>query len=264
MQKKYIKFLIRLLLITIAGTMLSCSADKAPLQNQSSLLPNELAFYNDEFDKMREDIWDRAGYLYFEEQIQNFKQADLRFDKGKLVLRTQTGSFSKGGLGTRYALKGNFDIQLDCRMEFIKNISGSDMDQLFSFAVLDKNVKPGKMNFAVIGLAMKGEFGQGLLFSNSAVNGKRKPGGGQMIENFNGSFRILRKGEYISVLYKMTGTTEWTQKTTFRVTGNDMMVGFQLRNFFNNRTTIRANHSISAVVDRFKINAAQEIIEEEI
>ena len=120
------------------------------------------------------------------------------------------------------------------------------------------------MNFAVIGLAMKGELGQGYLFSNCAVNGKRKPGGWQMIENFNGSFRILRKGEYISVLYKMTGTTEWIQKTTFRVTGNDMMVGFQLRNFFNNRTTIRANHSISAEVDRFKINAAQEIIEEEI
>jgi hypothetical protein len=43
-----------------------------------------------------------------------------------------------------------------------------------------------------------------------------------------------------------------------------MIIGFQLRNFFGNRTTIQANHSISAAFDSFKINAAREIIEEEI
>jgi len=51
---------------------------------------------------------------------------------------------------------------------------------------------------------------------------------------------------------------------SFRVTDNDMLIGFQLRNFFGTRTTIRANHSISAEFDSFKINAAREIIEEEI
>lgn len=264
MPAKFFKFLIWILLITFVGTMLSCAADKALLQNQSSPPSNELAFYNDDFDKMREDLWDRAGYLYLEEQIKNFKQAYMRFVNGKLVLRTQTGSFSKGGLATKYVLKGDFDIQLDCRMDFIKGLSSVYMDQLFSFAVLDKNPKPGKMNFAAIGLAMKGEVGQGYLFSNCVENGKRKPGGGQRVDNFNGSFRILRKGKYISVLYKMTETTEWTTKTTFRVTGNDMMVGFQLRNFFNKRTTIGAEGSISVEIDRFIINAAQEIIEEEI
>jgi len=51
---------------------------------------------------------------------------------------------------------------------------------------------------------------------------------------------------------------------TYRMGGIDMRVGFQLRNFVNTRTTIRANHSISTEVDRFIINAAQEIIEDEI
>ena len=264
MQKKYIKFLIRLLLITIAGTMLSCAADKAPLQTENSLPQDQLAYYSDPFDKIRDDLWDRAGYLYREEQMENFKQADMYTDNGKLVLRTQTGSFSKGGLATRYALRGDFDIQLDCRMDFGKVISRTDMDQLFSFAVLDKSLRAGKMNFVVIGLVMKWGLGQGGVFSNCVVNGKRKRGRMHWTENFSGSFRILRKGKYISVLYKMTETTDWTPKTTFRVTGNDMMVGFQLRNFVNTRTTIRANHSISAEVDRFIINAAQEIIEDEI
>ncbi len=51
---------------------------------------------------------------------------------------------------------------------------------------------------------------------------------------------------------------------TFRVTDNDMLIGFQLRNFFGKRTTIRANNSVTAEFNNFKINAAQEIIEEEI
>ena len=57
---------------------------------------------------------------------------------------------------------------------------------------------------------------------------------------------------------------EWTPMNTFRVTDNDMLIGFQLRNFLGKRTTIRANHSISAELDSLKINAAKEIIEEEI
>jgi len=42
------------------------------------------------------------------------------------------------------------------------------------------------------------------------------------------------------------------------------LIGFQVRNFFGNRTTIQANYSISAEFDSLKINAAQAIIEEEI
>lgn len=43
-----------------------------------------------------------------------------------------------------------------------------------------------------------------------------------------------------------------------------MIFGFQLRNFFANRTSIGAMHSISAEFDNFRINAAHEIIEEDI
>jgi len=264
MRIRYIIFTIDILLITFLGTMLSCATDKAPLPIENSLPQDELAYYNDSFDKMREDLWDRAGYLYREEQVQNFKQADMRIDNGKLVLRTKTGSFSKGGLASRYALRGDFDIQLDCRMDFIKGVSSFDMDQLFSFAVFDKSLKAGKLNFAVIGLYMNGGSDQGHLFSNCVVNGKRKKGPIHMIEDFNGSLRILRKDNHLSLLYKMMGTAEWTQINTFRITGEDMIVGFQFRNFFNNRTAIRAKDSISIEVDRFKINAAWQIIEEEI
>jgi len=255
---------IGILLMAFCGALLSCATDKAALQVENSLPQSELEYYNDSFDKMREDLWDRVGYLYREEQVQNFRQADMRFDNGKLIIRTQTGSFSKGGLTSRYGLKGGFDIQLDCRMDFIKGVSSMDMDQVVNLGVYDKNLPEGKMSFAIIGLLMKGGLNQGYIFTNCFVNGKKRGGNSQKIENFNGAFRIVRTGKTISTLYKVNGATEWNRLNTFRVTDNDMLIGFQVRNFFANRTTFQANHSVTAAFDSLKINAAQEIIEEEI
>jgi hypothetical protein len=255
-------FITGFLLLAFLGALLSCATDKAPLQIENSLPQSELAYYSDSFDNMREDLWDRAGFLYREEQVKNFKQADLRFENGRLIIQTQTGSFSKGGLSSRYALRGDFDIQLDCKMDFIKGISG--MDQVFNVAVFEKSLKKGKMSFAMIGLTMKAGSNQGYIFSNCVVNGKGKKGDSIETENFKGAFRFLRTGKAINTLYKKAGTPEWTKMYTFRVTDKDMLIGFQVRNFFGNRITIRANQSISATFDSLKINAAREIIEDEI
>ena len=262
MRNRITVFITGFLSLAFLVALLSCATDKAPLQIKNSLTQSELEYYNDAFDKMREDLWDRAGYLYHEEQVQNFKQADLGFENGKLIIQTQTGSFSKGGLSSKYALRGDFDIQLNFRMDFIKGSSG--MDQVLTVGVLDKSLKKGNMSAAMIGLTMKGGSNQGYLFSNCIVNGKSKRGGSQRTDNFDGAFRFLRTGKTISTLYKKAGAAEWTTMYTFRVTDKDMIVGFQLRNFFGNRTTIQANHSISAAFDSIRINAAQEIIEEEI
>ena len=264
MLKPYLKLLKVLVLMTFVGTLLSCATDSTPVPKQARAPENELAYYSDEFDKMREDLWDPAGYLYRDEQMQNFKKTEMDFEEGKLILRTRAGSFSKGGLSSKFAFRGDFEIQLDCRMDFVKGVSQADMDQLFSFAVLDKNMKPGKMNVAVIGLAMKGGTGRGGIFSNYRLNGKLHKGILRWLEHFNGSMRIERQGKHISILYKTKETTTWSLIKIFRLTGNDMLAGFQFRNFFNDRTVIQANDSISIEIDRFKVIAAQEIIEEEI
>lgn len=264
MLKQSPKLLTGLVLLTFVGTLLSCATDGAPVPKQSWLPENERSYYSDEFDQIREDLWDLAGYLYLEEQVHNFKQADMHVENGKLVLRTQTGSFSKGGLSSKFAFRGDFEVQLDCRLDFVKGISRADMDQLFSFAVFDKNFKPGKMNFAIIGLAMKGGSDEGYIFGNFVVNGVRQKGVLNRLAHFNGSMRILRKRKHLSLSYKHREATSWTLIKRYRLTGNDMMAGFQFRNFFNNRTVIQANDSIFIEIDRFTINAAQEIIAEEI
>jgi hypothetical protein len=262
MRSNKIRFIIGFVSLLILSDLLSCATEKAPLQINNSLPQSELEYYSDSFDKMREDLWEKAGYLFREDQVRNFRQAELRFDNGKLIIRTRTGSFSKGGLGSKYALRGDFDIQLNCRMDFVKGISG--MDQVMTVGVYDKSLNLRKMSSAIIGLSMKSGLNQGFIFSNGLVNGKWKKGNSQKTENFNGVFRIVRNGKTISTLYKNAVTVEWIKLDSFRVKVNDMIVGLQLRNFIQNRTTIRANHSISAEFDNLKINAAQEIIEEEI
>jgi len=262
MRKKKNRFIIALLSLLIFAALLSCAGDKALLPAKNSLPQDELAYYCDTFDKMREDLWDRAGYLYREEQQQNYKQADMHFESGKLIIRTKTGSFSKGGLGSRYALRGDFDIQLDCRMDFIRGLSG--MDQLFLIGVFDPSKKIGDNNTASIGLSMKDGSDHGSLFSSCFINGRRQGGSSKDFGNFNGTFRFLRNGQYISTLYRLNREAEWILLNTFYATDSDMIVGFALLNFFNNRSSIQAKQSISVELGGFKIAAVQEIIEEEI
>jgi hypothetical protein len=255
-------FIIGFLLFAFLGTLLSCATDKAPLQIENSLPQNELAYYNDAFNQMREDLWNRAGYLWREEQMHNFKLADQRFENGKLIIRTKTGSFSKGGLAAKYAFRGDFDIQLDCRINFLKGTYG--IDQLLNILVVDKSGKLGKSDVVLINLTMGEGLQKGWLGTGALINGRWNKGGSQKIENFDGTLRILRKGKNISTLYKKKGPTAWNKMHTFRATDNDLIFGFQVRNFFSKRTTIQATQSISAEFDSFRINAAQKIIEEEI
>ena len=259
-----------LLSIALFVILPSCSKNRDLFRTEDSLPQSELADYNDNFDKMRADLWARASYLWNEKQGQNFKQADMRFEDGKLVIRTQTGSFSKGGLKSRYVLKGDFDIQLDFLMDFTREITAEYMDQVFVLSVFDSNRQSRMNDGAIIGLFVNWGTDQGYLFSICFINGKSKGALGQSksgmpnkIDNFKGSFRIVRSGKYVSTLYKEAGATEWTQKLTASVTDNDLWFGFELRNFSSGRTTIRANHSITAVIDRFTINAAQKISKKE-
>ena len=200
MLSKIAGFITALLSLVFCGVLLSCAPNKAPLQIQNSLPQEKIAYYNDSFEKMREDLWERAGYVYRREQVQNFRQAELLFGKNKLIIRTKTGSFSKGGLGSKFALRGDFDIQLYCRIDFIKDITVWDMDQVVTFAVLDRTLDYGKMNVATMGLYMKGGTNQGRLFCHYVVEGKRKIGRYHKIENFNGWLRILRTGKIIRML----------------------------------------------------------------
>jgi hypothetical protein len=239
-----------------------CATEKVAIKIEKSLPQSKLAYYNDFFDKLNEDLWEKGGYLYSEEQVANFKLANMRIENGKLRIETQTGHFSKGGLASKYALRGDFDIQVDCHIDFLQGLY--DMDQLLQLLVLEKGKEIKTINSVIIGLAKRGSSDFSTIYSSYGEKGKFHLGNWHRIGNFHGTLRIVRIGNKISTFYKKEGKTGWKKMNTFRSTSKDVIVGLKLQNFFSKRTYIKARSPITAILDNFRINAAEGIIEEEI
>ncbi|HUV59793.1 MAG TPA: hypothetical protein VMW09_06740 [Desulfatiglandales bacterium] len=261
-MKKINSWVIVIFFIASLVSFQGCATEKVAIKIEKSLPPSKLAYYNDNFDKLKEDLWEKAGYLSSEEQVANFKPADMRIENGKLRIETQMGHFSKGGLASKYALRGDFDIQVDCHIDFLEGLQ--DMDHMLNFLVVHKSKEVQATDYVTIGLSKRGTLYKSYIFSSYAEKGKYHRGKVQEIGNFRGTLRILRSGNHISTLYKKEGGKEWKKMNTFRSTSKDIMLGLKLQNFFVARTYIKARSPITAIFDNFRINAAEGIIEEEI
>ena len=261
-MKRIKALFIGIFLVAFSGFFLGCVTDTTSLKIEKSLPQNKLAYYNDSFDKIRSDLWDKAGYTHNKEQEANFKLAKMRIRDGKLWVQTETGCFSKGGLSSKYGLRGDFDIQVDCHIDFLED--PHDMDQLLNFLIVEKGKDLETMDSATLGLAKWGGQDFNTIFSGFRKDGNFHREDWHKIKNFDGTLRIVRIGDRISTLFKRKGHAEWKKMDTFRSTPNEIMLGFKLQNFSGIRTSITASSPIRATFDNFKINAAEEIIEEEI
>ena len=248
--------------VAFSGSFPGCVTDTASLKVEKCLPQKKLAYYNDSFDKFRGDLWDKAGFIYNEAQEANFKLADMRIENGKLRVETKTGCFSKAGLGSKYALRGDFDIQMDCQVNFLEGVY--DMDQLLSFVVMEKDKGLTKFKAVSLCLLKKGGRGFNTIYSACRENGKTHRGKWYKTGNFDGTLRIVRIGDKISTLFKRKEHAKWKKMDTFWSTQDDVIIGFRLHNFTIMRTSITARTSISGIFDNFRINAAEEIIEEDI
>jgi len=260
-MKRINVLIIGIFLVAFSGLFLGCVTDMASLKIKKTLPQSKLAYYNDSFDKLRTDLWEKAGYIS-EAQKDNFKLADMNIEDGKLRIQTQTGCFSKGGLASKYALRGNFDVQVDCQIDFLQGVHG--MDHSLMFLVSEKSTALRGKGTVFIGLFRKEGRDFSAIFSAYTKKGILHRGKLHKIGNFDGSLRIVRVGNKITTLYKKKGDTEWERMNTFPYTTGDVFLGFKLQNFTSKRTSIAAESSITATFDNFRINAAAGIIEEEI
>jgi hypothetical protein len=238
-----------------------CAAEKA-LKVEKSLPQSKLAYYNDSFDMLRDDIWNKAASLPKKAQLSNFKAADMTIENEQLKIVTKTGCFSKGAVASRYAIRGDFDVQVDCHMDFLDSID--DMDQLLSFGVHEARKEFKDAESVIIQLKKTGGSFEGMIESASRKWNVFNFGQRQEMDSFHGSLRIVRVGNKASTYYKREGKTEWKKMDTFQFTKNDVGCGFLLQNFSGKRESIAAKSHIQARFDNFRINVAQEIIEEEI
>ncbi len=261
-MKMIIALTIGILFFPFSGLFTGRVTEAASLKIENSLPQSKLAYYNDSFDKLRTDLWDKAGYIYNEAQEANFKLAKMRIQDGRLWVQTETGCFSKGGLTSKYGLRGDFDIQVDCQIDFLEDLY--DIDQLLTFLVIEKGEDLKTMNSVSLCLFKKGGGDFSTIFSGYRKAGRFHRGNWDGIDNFDGTFRIVRTGNKITALFRRKGNAEWKKMDTFRSTPNDVIIGFSLLNFTPGRTSITAKAPITATFDNFRINAAEEIIEEDI
>jgi hypothetical protein len=262
-KMKSFKILIPVVLSVIFwGSFNGCVTDTASLKVEKTLPQGKLVYYSDSFDELRTDLWEKAGYAHNKAQEANFKLANAEIKDGRLRVKTETGCFSEGGLGTKFAFKGDFDVQIDCKIDFVGGVH--DMDQLLVFVALGKEKEIEKSDTVSLGLLKKGGRDFSIIFSAIRENGRLHPGKWHKTGSFDGSLRILRIGDELSTLFKKKGDAGWKKIDTCRFTPREIMLGFKLQNFVLNRTSITAKSPITATFDNFRINAAEEIIEEEI
>ena len=133
------------------GLCLFCLFFLLPPDNAVSSTTNKSSpsSYNDSFEKLRDDIWKRSGVLSLGKQI--FQIPEIEIQDGRLLIQTKTGDFQRGGFTSRWTLKGDFDIQVDCHMDFLDGTAG--MDQVLLFVARDKY----KRYFTIVGLTKRSD-----------------------------------------------------------------------------------------------------------
>ncbi len=264
-KEKLLTCVLIILLSVVTGSLLAPDISfSKDLKIENSLPPEELAQYNDSFDKLREDLWDKGGWARSETIKSNFKYADMTVHEGQLRIQTKTGAFSKGALASKYSLKGDFDIQIDCHVELMQDID--EMDQQAGFAVVKKGATEKDMRMVMIFVrrlvTMRGTFSG---MDTISFNGRDfKLEKRHNADKFHGALRIVRVGDKATTLYKREGQDQWTEMCRISFTKEDVFLGFLVQNFKQSDTSIKATVPFAASFDNFKINGAQEIIEEDI
>ncbi len=247
--------LLCLSLLLPGGNAVSSTTNEPPPTSIQKNTPyRESTYYNDTFDKLRDDIWKESRIMPRGPQVRPLMPYITSTD-GKLKIETKTGDFCKGGLVSKYALRGDFDIQVDCHMDFLKKTP--QMDQSVLFAVREKD----KGNRGYIGLAKRGDH-KSVIVSGYWENGKALSPKWHPVGDFHGTLRIVRTGNKITTSYRKERETEWEKLLTFQGMTGEVVLGFELKNFFRKRTSIQARLPFAASFDNFRINAAQEVIEE--
>jgi len=261
-MRKMAVWILMLTILPLLGHTQGCVQSQVVSQVEGSLPQEKLINYNDSFDKFREELWERVGFTWTPAQLAKLKIADTSVENGELRITTKRGGFSKGGLASKYKLRGDFDVQVDCRIDFLEG--PQDIDQMLAFAVFEKGVSMQKSRLISISLIKKEDGKQNGIFSSYREKGKYHPGKWVKTGDFSGALRIVRGGSKITTLYSRQGKPKWVKMNTFPSTGYDATVAFALQNFVVIRQTIAASSTVTAIFDNFIINAASEIIEEEI
>jgi hypothetical protein len=262
--QKIIEKTTLLCLILFPCFFIACAYDTASLKIEKSLPVEMLARYNDSFDSLRGDIWGRESFIRYVPLRTNFKWADVSVDNGRLKVETKTGCFSKGGVSSKFFIRGDFDVQVDCYVDFLKGINTMDQSILLQAVDQTAELEDDTTESVQIEVDKQGMdpafiFGAYRKMGNWNQCYKRKIG-----DYFKGAIRIVRIGNQVTMLYATQPEYEWQKACTLSHAVNDIRIAIGSQNYLGKKVSIDAKSTFTAWFDNFKINAAQEIIEDEI
>lgn len=255
--------LLRILPTTVLICLLGCLADPIGLKVKNSLPPDKLSFYSDSFDTFRNDLWDKSAYLYKDSQMANFHLADMIYRNGKLTITTKKDCFSKASLGSRFALQGDFDVQLDCSFNPLRG--RQPMNQVLLLLLWDKSTGTvDSFDNVQIAISQTYWHDSAKVFSAARTGGIMPSGNLEDIQGFSGSLRVVRTGRTVTTFYRNNPAYRWRKMAAYLFSTGNLNVGFGLQNFTVHTRRLGKAPSFAAEFFEFKVNAAQGIVEEEI
>ena len=228
--------------------------EAAPLEPIKSLPADQLAEFNDNFDSLREDLWEQTFHHYRPGEERRFKAAEIVIEDRQLVIRTPKGAFSSGHCYSKYAFVGDFDVQMDVTPDF------QSQRQVGAFGFSDKGKAATFIFFRDVGskkiiLGVRRD-----VIKVGSVQGrfvKRKT-----VTSFAGTIRAIRRADRISFLYRQTGDADWTNFYEGRYTSKNLISAFGLKNFYVGSSFNPTPNGISVVrFNNYIINAAEAIEE---
>ena len=256
-----------ILLLIVSFIFLGCKSVHQEIEKtppiKNGLSNSELSYYNDSFDLFNEDLWELSGYFWNKQQMENMILGDVKVRNGELILATKKGGFSRAGIGTKYRFKGDFDIQIDCKMNFIEG--SINIAQQLDFVIVEQSDKEIEdRNFVAYGILKPPQKHKKWLRAGYSRNGKWNSVKSMEVADFDGTLRLQKKGSKIFALYKKNKSNKWITLCKFTYSPDDNVISISIKNFYPNWTSIKAKASFSAIIDNFIINYADAIVESEI
>jgi hypothetical protein len=250
-------FIISALCLWLAG----CASKDVPVQVKSGVTADQLDYYTDPFDTPKRDLWEIAAFSRTA-QLRNFEMAEVSFENGRLKIKTRTGAFSGAVVTSRFQINGDFDIQIDCQIQFLTG--KHDVDHVILFGLLEKGETLWTGQYAWINIVKTAEMQTGIIAANQRRRGEIIRGRNRQIKGFQGTLRLVRAGNRISVYYRKQSSSGWIKLDTLSFTSDDVAVMLVVQNYKLGRQVLNAPESVTGFFDNFKINAATRVIEEEI
>lgn len=240
--------------ITVMKTLISfCTVLLFYLILPSTIICSDNITLVDNFDSLDGNRWVKVvPYLGRNLEKAKFKEVEISSQSGRLILKTAENAYSKGALSSRFALKGDFDVEV---WSSLSNIDIKGIDKVMFVAVREADKEHKEANITIVQFHKAVNNDQGMFFAASKIGEDFKRGTTYMINSYTGGIRFIRKDNRITIMYKPLNMG-WMELDSYPCSFAPMQILLGVSNFLPTDTPINPGGVLTVYYDDFKINNA--------